>query len=310
MTFLSWAAASAALLASADENRTPTAELNGHTLRVERTTTAPWQRENGQIARSLTITFAVEPKDARKSYAYEIGQCFRARDAKGNEIPLDHTQIVGFEPAFRLAGFPPAPKANGPNVARDALTTSIPVASAEVDQIATLEGDLFVSDVELLEFKFTRNELDPNFVKYNGAVEAKLYLYDEQRRGVDVGFKFRWPERSYSRVLAGAGNPARDHVLLFADHGGVLTRLTAPGSGNGDLIEIGNGRRIRVFREFHRVELDRKPDALHVVLPRIEYPRRLPFVVKDVPVPAPVQPGIRGRGAPRGDRGADRSPPK
>src|SRR5262245_32822221 len=142
----------AAAMLNADGNDGPSVELDGHTLKVESTTTA------GQTSKFLTITFTVDPKDSRKSVAYEIGQRFVARDAAGKEIPLEPSPHIVFEPAFRLAGYPAPPKSaaiqlDRPSQTPNPLRTVIPHLSNQVDKIATLEGDLFVSEVELLEFK-------------------------------------------------------------------------------------------------------------------------------------------------------------
>ena len=164
--------------------------------------------------------------------------------------------------------------------------------------IATLEGDLFVSDVELIEFTYGKEELDPNITKKTKGAEAKLFLYDEGPRGVEIGFKLRLPIRSRAEALTGGMGIRQDHVLLFATDGGRKWALTSNGRSGGGIGGDDDDLRTRTERQFHAVHLDRRPEALHLVIPIVEYPRRLTFRLKDVALPAlqqaPKGPGDRG----------------
>jgi len=287
--------------ALAFEDATPSSAIvDGHTLRVESVSTVVTQpAQEGRLAsKTASITFAVDPKDVAKSFAYEIGQRFVARDAAGKEIAVG--QVHGQssrEPSFRLAGYP-QPPTDGPfSSFRGSLKVALPLLDAGVKSIATLEGDVFVSDVELFEFTFTKDELDPNITKkFNGA-EAKLFLYDEVERGVEIGFKIALPVRSRARALTGEGL-SNDHFLLFATQEGRKVSLAPHGSsGGGNGYNFGEPR-YRTVREFSLGRMDRKPDALHLVIPQIEYPRRHVFRIKDVPIPPPMpiqRPQVPGR---------------
>jgi hypothetical protein len=274
------------------------AVVDGHKLRIEKTSTLGRFEQKGRTVSHLSVTFAVDPKDPKKSFAYEIGQRFVARDVAGKEIPLGRVQSSGFrEPAFRIAGYPSAPKTDPPFHMRDSMTVTIPLLNADVTSIAVLEGDLFVSDVETLEFTFDKNELTTNAIKKSGAAEVKLFLFDEGRRGVDIGFKMRLPVRSRADALAGGRGMRSEHFLLFATHEGRKSMLHMSGGGGGGGAGTEDDPRVLLDREFHAVELGGTPDALHLVIPHVESPRRHVFHLKDVPVPPP--PPKKGPVAPK-----------
>jgi len=288
-----------ALLAAFDGDGRPTTSVDGHKLRAEKVSTSQFNK-NERPVKNVSITFAVEPKDAAKSFAYELGQRFVARDAAGKEIPLGRVRSsMRSEPEFRLAGYPTSIKSDRLTHFRDSMTVTIPLLKADVTSLATLEGDLFVSDVELLEFTFDKNELNPNTVKKSKEAEAKLFLFDEGQRGVDIGFKLSLPIRSRPEALTGGhGGIGSEQCLLYATEAGRKSRLATSGfSASGGRSGSEDDARVRSEREFHRVELNGKLDALHLVIPQIESPRRFPFQLKDVPVPAPPErpaPPVKG----------------
>lgn len=275
----------AAVLLAADEKPVSVA-LDGHTLSIQHVDATMTRAGSGQ---ELKIEFAAEPKDATKSFAYEVGQRFVAKDAEGKDIPVGMVQSMGRSRAvFRLSGYPKE-TAGRISPFGDALTIRLPLLKSNVATIASLEGDLFVSDVELLEFTFARKELNPNVVKTAGGGEAKLYLFDEQERGVEVGFKLRLPLRSQAESLGGR-NFGMEQILLFAREGGRKTALPSrgmSGSGNGSM-QGSTDFRSRYACDFHLASLSPSLESLHLVIPQIEYPRRLKFELKNVPVPAPA----------------------
>ena len=286
-----------ALLVAADDKDHPSTTIEGHTLRVDGVSVMgggfvpPGQQ--GRALKSVSITFAAEPKDAGKSYAYEIGQRFVARDAAGKEIPMGPVRGSGMrEPSFRLAGYP-AKKDDPVFAFRDAMTTTLPLQDVGVASLATLEGDLFVSEVETLEFTFAGKELDPNCVKTANGAEAKLVMFDEIEHGFNIGFKLKVPVRSYPDALLGGGGRGfvLEPCLLFATDGGrkfpLRTSGSSTGGGGG---ASSNDSRQRLNRDFHAVGLDRRPEALHLLILHLEPPRRLPFQLKDVPIPAAAPP--------------------
>jgi hypothetical protein len=180
---------------------------------------------------------------------------------------------------------------------RDPMTITIPLMNPDVTSIATLEGDLFVSDVEALEFTFNKNELNTNTIKTSGAAEVKLFLFDEGRRRVDIGFKMRLPVRSRAEALAGGYGSHREHFLLFVTQGGRKSMLHPSGSGGGGNPGTEDDPRVHLDREFQVGEFGGTPDALHLVIPHVEPPRRHVFHLKDVPVPPP--PPRKGPVAPK-----------
>src|SRR6476619_3477570 len=80
----------------ADDARPQTAEVDGHVVQVERVTTASPSIQNGKPIKHLCATSAVDPKDAKKSFAYETGHRFVARDAAGKAIPLGRVSSAAF----------------------------------------------------------------------------------------------------------------------------------------------------------------------------------------------------------------------
>jgi len=288
----------AALLSGDEKNRSSTT-VEGHALRIDNIAVigeiVPAGRQ-GPAVKHVSITFAAEPKDPSKSYAYEIGRRFVARDAAGKEIRLGPIHGVGGrEPSFRVAGFPP--KKDDPfRGFHAAITVSLRLQDPAVTMIATLEGDLFVSEVETLEFTFAGKELDPNCTKTVRATEAKLVMFDETPRGFDVAFKLKLPVRSSPEALGGGARGLASQIcLLYATDGGRKFPLTNMGSSMGGGSTRGDDPRQRYEREFHNVGLDRRPEALHLVLPNVELPRRHVFHLKDVPIPAPAPPQRPGR---------------
>ena len=178
------------------------------------------------------------------------------------------------------------------------MTVQVPLLKGDVSTIATLEGDFYVSEVELLEFAFQRNELNPNVVKTAGGAEAKLFLFDQNDRGVDVGFKLRLPIRSRAESLVGSSfNSFNEQLLLFATEAGRKTSLNSrAGSRSGGGGEATEDPRYRMTQEFQLVNFGPNVEALHLVIPQIEYPRRVKFQFKNVPAPAPAaRPPIRAK---------------
>jgi len=293
------AAAVIAALSWADGDGLPSIALDGHTLRVEHVSASrAWDRGDGRLVRNVAIAFAVDSKNASKSYAFEIGSRIVARDAAGQEIPLGRSFAGGREPALRLAGYSKVARPGQPGSMPDSLTATIPLFKTDAAEIATLEGDLFVSDVEVAEFTFPKSEWTPNVVKKVGSAAAKLYMFDERERGVDIGFKLDLPVRGRAESLIGNSAP-RERPLLFADSGGRKSLLFAPGSGgHGGGEELGESGRVRVVRQFLGVVLPANPDSLHLVVPVIEYPRRFPFRLGPLTIPAaPPARGVRAGGA-------------
>ena len=287
----------AALSAPADEKPISSTTIEGHSLSIQSVESAPSRiGVDGNPGKDLTIGFAASPNDAAKSYGYEIGQRFVARDADGKEIPLGRVNSRSRSGAFfRLAGYPVV-KSERLSPFGDSMTIQMPLLKGDLSSIATLEGDLFVSEVELLEFTFNRNELNPNVVKTAGGGEAKLFLYDETERGVEVGFKLRLPIRSRAESLAGSSfGFGNEQYLLFATEAGRKTSLNSRGgSGSGTGGDASGDFRLRMTREFHLAGVSPQLEAVHLVIPQIEYPQRLKFQLKDVPAPAPAaKPMIR-----------------
>jgi hypothetical protein len=163
------------------------------------------------------------------------------------------------EPAFRLAGYPSAAKTDRSFRMRDSMTVTIPLLKGDVTSIATLEGDLFVSDVELLEFTFDKKDLTPNTIKKAGSAEVKLFLFDEGRRGVDIGFKMRLPVRSHAEALGGSRSFNQQHFLLFVTQEGRKSLLHLSGSGGGGSAGTEDDPRAHLDREFQAVNLGGTP---------------------------------------------------
>ena len=133
MMDLAFHALSVAILLSAGEDGRPSAVVDGHQIRVETITTSPFMMKDRQV-RHVSISFAVEPKDAGKSFAYELGQRFVAFDAAGKEIPLGRAQssfMMRGEPEFRLAGYPTAANPARAAPFRDSMSVTIPSAPSD-----------------------------------------------------------------------------------------------------------------------------------------------------------------------------------
>jgi len=285
----------------------PTVEVEGFTLRHESAKTESSNQYPGRTVSNILLSFAVEPKDRTKSYAFEIGQRFVARDRTGSEVRLGRVYpLGGRETAFQLAGYPPTDDPERSFVFRSTLIFTLPVLDANPTSIQVLEGDLYVFDVSPLEFVFKRADLVPNTVKTTGAAEARLFLYDEGERGAEIGFKLKLPVRSRASALGGGGF-IRDQFLLFGKIGERMTRL--PASYNGGLPRGGavvqDDIRDQVELNFNSFKFERRPEEIRLVVPQMEYPRRLPFRLSGITIPERPAPPRQKR--PQDKVGGDRA---
>jgi hypothetical protein len=285
MTSATWAGVVFAL-AVADEKPRPSVFVDGHKISIDNTSTTGLQdAKDGRPSKTVSFAIGLQPKDAAKSYAFEVGQRLIARDAAGNEIAIGRANSFGGrEPTFLMAGYPIT--AEGERYGPPKISYSM---RADATTIAAIEGDLFVSEIEVLDFTFSKEELNPNVTKKSGEAEARLILFDADAvHGADIGFKFRLPIRNHADSLA--GGRTRDRFFLYASEAGRKFPLYGGGQGGGGSLRGGNDNpRIRTTHwEFHGIKLDRRPDALHLVIPLVEYPRRHTFRIKDVPIPPPL----------------------
>lgn len=265
----------------------PSVEVDGFTLRFESSKVEASSQYPGRKVSNVLLSFEVDPKDRTKSYAFEIGQRFVARDQAGSEIRVGrYYPLGGRETAFRLAGYPPTDDPERSFVFRNTLIFTLPVLDASPSTIQTLEGDLFVFDVSPLTFIFKSDDLVPNTVKTAEGAEARLFLFDQGERGAEVGFKLKLPIRSRASALGGGGF-IHDQYLLFGKFGDRMTRLTSNYNGGfpkgGAVVQDDNRDQVELV--FNFVKFDRKPDELRLVLPRLEYPRRLPFRLSGLKIP-------------------------
>ena len=278
-----------ALLIGVDNN--PTTTVDGHTLQITRVDSKMGARgrKRRQVT-NLTITFTVETKDPSKSFAFEIGRRFVARSADGKSISLGALPAsVYHEPAYSIAEFPAEKsdaKTDGRNPRfRAPMTTTLTVLDTDVTNIATLDGDLLVSEAELLEFAFTRDELNPNTVKKSGNAEAKLFLFDVGEHGADIGFKLKLPVPSRSTKPVGVAAFGSERILLGTTDAGRKKRLSAMLGLVLPLGRIAGDSRERIQFETQISDFPRKPDVLHLFIPQPSSARRHVFRLKDVPIP-------------------------
>ena len=77
--------ATVALSAPADEKPISSTTIEGHSISIQSVGSAPSRvGADGNPGKELTIGFAAEPKDAAKSYGYEIGQRFVSESIIGS----------------------------------------------------------------------------------------------------------------------------------------------------------------------------------------------------------------------------------
>ena len=278
-----------ALLLGADDH--PTTTVDGHTLQITRVDSKMGTR--GRKRRQVTnliITFAVETKDPSKSFAFELGRRFVARSADGKSIPLGTLPAsVSHEPAYTIAEFPAEKsdvKTDGRNLRfRAPMTTILTVLDSDVTNIATLDGDLLVSEAEFLEFAFSKEELNPNTVKKSGNAEAKLFLFDVGEHGADIGFKLKLPVPSRSTKPVAVPVFGSERILLGTTDAGRKKRLSATQGLVLPLGRISGDLRERLQYETQISDFPRNPDVLHLFIPQPAPARRHVFRLKDVPIP-------------------------
>ena len=75
MMSMSFVIATTVALIAADDAKNPGTVVEGHAIRIETASSnAMPPGPNRKAVKNVSLTFAVEPKDAKKSFAYEIGQ--------------------------------------------------------------------------------------------------------------------------------------------------------------------------------------------------------------------------------------------
>jgi len=276
----------------------PQAVVDGHTIVLDHCllTQSRMPPPAGMKRSSTTwieLVFTYRPRDATRIYAFEVGRALVVKDTDGKEIPI--TYVL---PEYLAAEYHVGPYGRVEELKEWMGTYSQPTTirvgllRENLRKIGSIAGDLYVAEGEAPVLKFTRAELAmPGAEKADGATTAKLTMFDEHERGSDVRFTVRRPNANEAKTLAGPRIPSNYFVYAIGDGRPTLVAATKV-FGDGPRLLPGEASPSFPV-EFPNVKIPADAREVHLVCPRLDYPRRLPFVLKEVTVAE--RPGVKAR---------------